>query len=199
MNCPNTYMNTSRPKPNAEKLGWEITNQRYLAQTKWFCVHQDSITLPDKKQLTYSYVEHPGAVFVVPVTSQQEIILIRSYRYTSDNWFWEVPAGTLADRTGMPLEKVAQEELREEIGGTASKIEKLGSYFQGKGHAKTLVHYYLAHSVAIEKPTAHETGEIIDRIQAVPIPEVKNMIINQKIQDGDSAFAIFLALARLGL
>ncbi len=49
---------------------------------------------------------------VLPVTTDGQVVMIRSYRYTVDDWCWELPAGGLGDKPGVPLVEVAQQELR---------------------------------------------------------------------------------------
>src|SRR5271168_2625663 len=108
------------PKPKGKQLGWKLLSSRYLIDRKWFRVREDELSLPDGSEIEYVYVEHPGAVLIVPVTDEKEVVLIHTYRITADRWFWEIPAGTLADHVadGTPPEQVARQELEEEIGAT---------------------------------------------------------------------------------
>jgi ADP-ribose pyrophosphatase len=189
------------PKPEGQQLGWKLLSSRYLVNRKWFRVREDELVLPNRSTIDYVYVEHPGAVLIVPVTDENEVVLIHTYRLTADRWFWEVPAGTLADHVvdGTPPETVARQELEEEIGGCARQMKLLGKYFQGNGHACNLLYYYLATGVELKKKPALEPGETIDRIKRVTFPQVKEMIASGEMADGDSAFAVLLAALKLRL
>ena len=79
-------------KPNASRQGWQIRASRHLYESHWYSVRQDEIRLPDGQEITFTQIEHPGFVSVVPVTPDGQIILIYSYRYTVDDWMWEIPA-----------------------------------------------------------------------------------------------------------
>lgn len=185
------------PKPEAQKNGWKVNNSKHLVERKWFRVREDTLTLPSGNVLEYVYMEHPGAVLIVPVTPEKKVVLIHCYRYTLDKWCWEVPSGTLADRIGIPPEEVALSELRE-TGAETQKLEKLGAYYQGNGHASNLVYYFAAHDVTIDTEPELESGEVIDQISQFTFPEIKEMILDGRIDDGDSAFALLLAVLKLG-
>ena len=75
-------------KKNSKSLGWQVLNSQYIFQCPYFKLRQDTIVLPNQKKFPYTYVEHPGSVFVVPISPQREIFLIHSYRYTIDDWCW---------------------------------------------------------------------------------------------------------------
>ncbi|MCJ7670822.1 MAG: NUDIX hydrolase, partial [Acidimicrobiia bacterium] len=61
-------------------------------------------------------IRHPGAVVVVPVTTDRErVILVRQFRAAIDGELLEVPAGK-RDVDGEPPEETARRELEEEIG-----------------------------------------------------------------------------------
>jgi ADP-ribose pyrophosphatase len=186
------------PKTEGRRLGWKLLGSRYLVDRKWFRVREDDLTLPDGDEINYVYVEHPGAVQIVPVTDGNEVILIHTYRIAVDRWFWEIPAGTLADRAGILPETVAEKELEEEIGAHAREMKFLGKYFQGNGHSATLMYYYLATGVKLGKKPDLEPTEIIDQTKQFTFPQIKDMIARGEIDDGDSAFALLLAAMKLG-
>jgi ADP-ribose pyrophosphatase YjhB (NUDIX family) len=101
----------------------------------WIRVLRDQVRVPNG-ELTYTYVEHPGSVFVVPVTRDGRVALIRSYRYPVDEWCWEVPAGALHDKAGRSLEEIARAEMFEEAGCAGGDLQALGSYWTANGVAE---------------------------------------------------------------
>ena len=80
--------------------------------------------LPTGEEIVYTYQEHAGFVTVLPVTTDGQVVMIRSYRYTVDDWCWELPAGGLGDKPGVPLDEVARQELAEETGGSAESSRR---------------------------------------------------------------------------
>ena len=68
-------------------------------------------------------VRHPGAVAIVPFINDEEIFLLRQYRYAHNEVIYEIPAGTL--EKGEDYETCAHRELQEELGFTASCLKEL--------------------------------------------------------------------------
>lgn len=160
----------------------------------WYTVHHDAIILPDGRSGQYNVVDVPPCAFVVPVTAAGDIVLIRQYRYPIKQWVWEVPAGAI--HPGETILQSAQSELREEIGGTSDKWQLLGQYQTANGRSNEVAHLYLATNVVLQHETAHEAAEILT-VHSKPIAVVRDMIAQNKIQDGPSALAILLALSHL--
>lgn len=180
-------------KPQAKQIGWELKKTDLIFQSQWYNLRQDLINLPNNQEIIYTYVEHPGAVFVVPLTANQEIILMRSYRYTIDDWCWEIPAGTLGDQQGKTLEEVARLELLEEIGGISETFESLGWYYIANGLANLKNFFFIAHNVTLSQDSQREITEIIKDVKSFSIKDILKMIKEGLIKDGESAFALMLA------
>lgn len=173
---------------------WHVLRTRKIFTSQWFDLRQDHLALPEGKEVDYTFVEHPGSVFVVPFTSTNQVVLIRSYRHTVGEWCWEVPAGTLADQAGAQPRAVAERELAEEIRGKAQRFEKLGWYYMSNGFANCRAHIFAAYDVTTGEPNL-ELAEEIKKAESFPISDVFKMIKDGKIRDGDSAFALLLALS----
>jgi ADP-ribose pyrophosphatase len=182
-------------KPQGKEIGVEQKQTQMIFQSRWYNLRQDQISLPNNQEITYTYLEHPGAVFVVPLTANQEIILIRSYRYTIDDWCWEVPAGCLGDKNELLPEQVAYQELAEEIGGECERIESIGWYYMGNGFASLKNFFFIAHNVTLSQYTQREATEIINEVKPFPVKDIFSMLQEGLIKDGESAFAIMLALS----
>ncbi len=118
----------SHGKPEGARLGWQVLETTYPFATPWLKLRQDRVRIAGKDDIIYTYIQGNAAVFVVPVTADGQVILIRQYRYTVDAWCLEVPAGGTHDREGVSLEDVAREELAEEIGGTCAAIDRVADF-----------------------------------------------------------------------
>ncbi len=166
---------------------------RYVWRSRWYSLRQDEIRTPDGSKGTYTVVEHPGAVWVVPVTKEGEIILEWQYRYTVRDWCWEVPAGGLLP--GATLEEMARRELVEEIGGTASQMHYIGWFYTMNGIGTEVAHVFLARGVVLGE--AHREPTEIMELRRVPMEEAMRMARAGEITDGPSALALFLCEAHL--
>jgi len=178
-------------KPNAIRQGWQIRASRHLYQSHWYNVRQDDIRLPDGQEITFTQIEHPGFVSVVPVTDDGQIVLIYSYRYTVDDWVWEIPAGGLGNKSHLTPLAVAQEELAEEVGGVAAAWRPMGSYYAGIGSSNVCAHVFLATGVQLNGRQQLESTEII-QVRTTPIAEALAMARSGEMQDGQSVLALLL-------
>ena len=176
-------------KPRGSRLGWELLHTRYLYLSPWHRLRQDRVRLPGGEVITYTYQEHAGFVAIVPVTVEGDLVLIRCYRYTVDDWVWEIPAGGLGNRPGQSLLEVAQEELEEEIGGVAETWHYKGWFYIANGTANIVGHLFLATGVRLERPTRHENTEVI-QIHRVPVDVALEMARTGQMRDGESALAL---------
>jgi ADP-ribose pyrophosphatase len=88
-----------------------------LHQGKFLTLKCDTVELPDGKQATREYVEHPGAVMVIPLFDDGRVLLERQYRYPIAKVMLEFPAGKLdPDEDELTC---ARRELQEETGYSA--------------------------------------------------------------------------------
>ena len=177
----------SRPSPfvtRSSRIAWS---------SPWYEVRQDEIILPDGRPGVYNVVQHEGAVWIIPVTDSGEIVLLYHYRYTVDDWCWEIPAGGLIE--GLSFEQTALEEIREEIGGQAREIEYTGHFYTSNGISNEVAHVFIASGITLGQ-TAHEPAEVME-LHLKPIEEVLRMARANEISDGPSALALLLNESRL--
>ena len=185
---------SARSKPGATRLGWSVESTEYLHRSRWHEVRQDRIRLPDGKTAVYTYVEHPGAVFVVPFDESMRLMLIRSYRYTIDRMCWETVAGGLGDRPGAAPEDVARDELREELGATCARLVPLGAVWFANGFADYRAQIFAAFGVRIDRRPQTEDLEVIAETRRVTNDECDAMLASGEISDGESALAVRMAV-----
>lgn len=155
----------------------------------WFQIRKDEIITPNGKPGIYNVIESPVSVWVVPITTDNKIVMIYNYRYTVDKWCWEIPAGAVEpDQTVL---EAAQAELLQEAGGTAVSWQPIGQFFTAPGICDEDGRYFLARGVTLSTPD-HEATEVME-IHTKPIDEVYEMLLNGHITDGNSALALFAA------
>src|SRR4051812_35266749 len=86
-------------------------------------VRVDDVLLPTGRHSVREVLEHPGAVAIVALTENDELILVRQWRYAVQEELLEIPAGT-RDR-GESTEETALRELKEETGYEATEVREL--------------------------------------------------------------------------
>jgi ADP-ribose pyrophosphatase len=175
-------------KPNGLALGWERLETSYPFECRWFRLRKDSVRWPDGRTAPYVYIEGVSAVWAVPVTAEGNVVLIRQFRYTMDDWCWEVPAGGFHDFEGSPME-LAKRELAEEVGGTSQDWRYVGSFRPGNSIIDAVYHIVLAREVRLDREPHREASEIIE-VHEVSVEEALAMARGGQMVDGLSALAL---------
>ena len=178
----------SDDKHNLRTYGWECLSTDYPYTYPMFRVRQDQVRWPDGHLAPYAYVQGTDAVWIVPITIDRQVVLIRQLRYTIADWCWEVPAGGFHDFTGTPLE-LAKRELAEEIGGTSDNWLYVGSFRPGVSIIDQVCHIILARDVRLDREPRREPGEIIE-VHLVSVERALEMARNGEMVDGTSALAL---------
>jgi 8-oxo-dGTP pyrophosphatase MutT (NUDIX family) len=175
------------------RIPYRTVSQQVVWSCPWYSVRQDKIITPDGRPGVYNVIQHPGAVWIIPVTADGDIVLLYSYRYTVNEWCYEIPAGGV--RPGQTRYQAAEAELLEEIGGTARSLVYFGCFFTMNGIGDERAHIFLATGVTLG-PTRHEATEVME-IHPRPIAEALRMARSNEISDGPSALALLLCADKL--
>ncbi|MFF1880386.1 NUDIX domain-containing protein [Pseudarthrobacter sp. NPDC058196] len=109
--------------------------------------------------LTRDYIDHPGAVAVLPMDAEGRILLLKQYRHPVGMDLWEVPAGLL-DVEGEDFVVGAARELGEEADLAAGTWNVLADVFNSPGSSSEAIRIYLARDLT-EIPH-HERHERTD-------------------------------------
>ena len=149
-------------------------------------VRRDKVLLPNGKTGTREWVNHPGAVVIIPILPNGEIALIKQFRYAAGSAFIELPAGKL-DK-GENTKNCALRELEEEIGYSAGRIKFLANIHPAIGFANELMSIYLAEDL---KKTKHnrDKDEFIELLPT-SLDEALNLVWENKITDVKSIIGL---------
>ena len=139
---------------------------------------------------------HNGAVCIVALTDDNEIIMERQYRYPFDDVIWEIPAGKLDKNESDPLD-AAKRELKEETGYTAKNYRFIGEYYGSPAILREKIYMYLATGLK-EGEQKLDEDEFLDVVK-IPFSEAVKMIADNEIPDGKTQTAILKAKLILGL
>lgn len=150
-----------------------------------FC--HDTVRLPNGTTSTREYVRHKGAVCIVPLTDEGEVLCVRQFRYPIHRIVLEIPAGKLDSFDEDPL-AAALRELREETGAECGKIESLGALYTSPAISDEVIHMYLARELTFGESHPDE-DEFLDVIK-VPLDELVARILNGEIQDAKTQAAV---------
>lgn len=175
-------------KPNSEAAGWHRLGTKRPYTHRIINVRQDHVLVAGQHEIHYAYLESAGAVWVVPVTPDGQIVLIKQYRYSVDEWTWEVPAGGMHDHEGDP-ESLAHRELAEEVGGEADRMQYLGWFYGGVAITNSQCHVFVAHNTRFTLEQQLEGAETLE-VHLTSIDEALHKARTGKMRDGRSALAL---------
>ena len=144
-------------------------------------VRLDEITLPNGVSATREYCHHNGAVCVLPLTDEGEVICVRQYRYPFHEDLLEIPAGKLDSPEEDPNDAVRR-ELREETGAVAKKMIYLGKYYPSPAILDECIYMYLATGLEFGD-TEFDDDEFIESVR-VPLYKLVDLTLEGKIRDG---------------
>lgn len=168
---------------------WKKISSKISYQNSWFRVREDEVVRPDGSKGNYGIVETNGpSVFIVALTPELEVYLIKLFRYPTQKWSWELPGGGFSGLA--PLEE-AKKELQEETGLVASQWISLGSAQVMNGVCNEMSHFFIAKNLKEAENKAKEEG--IVQIKKFPFTEVLEMIKDGEFDDGQSMSAILKA------
>ena len=160
-----------------------------LAQGGLLTVKKDVVRLANGNISQREYVMHPGAVVVVPLLPNGNVLLERQFRYPLHQVFIELPAGKIDPDEDVL--KTGQRELLEETGYTAQNWVKLGVQHPCIGYSNEVIHIYLASNLSAGEHQRDE-DEMLE-VFNVKLEQCLEMISNQEITDSKTIVALFLA------
>src|SRR6266550_735696 len=151
----------------------------------------DTIQYPDSSTGELEMIRHPGAAAVLPFASDPRgadptVLLIRQYRYAAGGPLLEVPAGRLDP--GEEPAACARRELREEVGVTAGRVERLTTIWTTPGFTDERIHLFWAAELTADKH-AREPDEFIE-VLPKPLSEALELIRSGVISDAKTALAL---------
>jgi ADP-ribose pyrophosphatase len=145
----------------------EILTRESVYHGRAFNVRRDKVRFQNQNVAQLDIIEHVGAVTILPVDADGQIIFVRQYRHAAGQELLELPAGTL--EKGEPPENCASREIREETGFAAGKLTKVGEFFLAPGYSTEYMVVYLATDLH-PSPLPGDADEFITT-EAIPIKQ----------------------------
>lgn len=158
-------------------------------RTRSFSAHLDEVILRDGHTGKRMRIDHPEAAAVVPFVSEDEILMVRQYRYALGKETLEIPAGKLDP--GETPEACVRRELREETGYEAGEFTFLYTYAPAIGYSNERIHIYSARRLRKKKTKVDERE--ISAVEKHSLGRLKEMAKKGRIEDGKTLLGLFFA------
>jgi ADP-ribose pyrophosphatase len=136
-----------------------------LLRGRFLHVVRDTVRLPSGGEATREYVLHPGAVMIVGLLDNGEVLMERQYRHPMGQVMLEFPAGKLDAGEGSLV--CARRELREETGYSASEWAFAGRLSPTVAYSDEIIDIWFARGLTAGTRQLDE-GEFLDVFSATP-------------------------------
>jgi len=172
---------------------WKILKKEDVSPSKWFPVIQHKVELPDGMIIDDYFVSPIGnVVMILPVTTKNEIVLVKQYKHALGEILIELPAGF--QQEGKSLEESALAELEEEVGikTTADNLIFLGKTANNPTKTTHVTYCYIATNLNFNSKQNLEITEDIEILKVSP-KKVLEMVKRGEIWVADTIVNIVKA------
>lgn len=167
------------------KLTEETISKETIYDGRIIKLEKHQVSLPDGQTSEREVVLHNGAVSVLAITPENEVLVVEQYRKAMEKTLIEIPAGKL--EIGEERESAALRELEEETGYVADKLELIGEVYGCPGFCNEKVNIYIAKDLKEGKVNLDE-DEFLN-LTKIPINQIHSLLSEHKIEDAKTMIA----------
>jgi 8-oxo-dGTP pyrophosphatase MutT (NUDIX family) len=181
-----------------EPAHWPVVSSAGLVRGRLVAVRTDKVRMPDGELAERDVVIHPGAVAVLALDDEHQVLLIRQYRHPVGRLLWEIPAG-LRDVAGESPWATARRELLEEAGYRARDWRVLADYYTSPGFSTERLRVFLARDLEFVPENERDfvpEGEETELVPAwLPLDEAVRKVFAGELHNGVAALGILAGYA----
>ena len=171
----------------SEKNPWQVLSEKEMYDNKWINVTEYDIINPGGGKGIYGKVHFKNlAIGIVVLDDELNTYLVGQYRFTLDEYSWEIPEGGGPLDTD-PLES-AKRELVEETGLVAQEWTPILNMHLSNSVSDEYAIIYLARQLEQHTAMPEETEQLI--VKKLPFEEAWQMLEQGLITDAMSVAAI---------
>jgi 8-oxo-dGTP pyrophosphatase MutT (NUDIX family) len=176
---------------------WTTLSGAVQYDNKWINVTEYQVLNPAGGKGIYGKIHFKNkAIGIVAVDAQDNTWLVGQFRYTLNEFCWEIPEG------GGPLNEdplaAAKRELKEETGVTAGKWTLLTRLHTSNSVTDEEGFIFLAEDLSEGTQETEET-EADMKVWKLPLKEAVNLVLKQEITDSMSVIGLLLVARKKGL
>lgn len=178
---------------------FEILNEKIdLVTPNKIKVISSRLRTPKGKEVTWGILDSRDAVVALPLTTDDQVFLVKQWRPNRQDFCWEIPSGWVEEDKPNPvqIEAAAIRELQEEIGQKPGQLTHLATmyptnFFRGKWHI------FLAQNLTPSQlpPDEHEHLDVAK----FPFKVAYDMVINQQTPTAQNLVAFLSVKLNRGL
>ena len=154
---------------------------------KILTVHNDDVILCDGQEAKRECVDHPGGVAVIGITDENDILLVRQFRYPYKETIYEIPAGKV-EKGEDPFE-TGKREFKEECGAVAENYFSLGEVYPSPGYTNEVIRLWGATGIHFEEQELDEDEYL--EVHKMKLHTLIDKIMSGEIKDAKTIAAAF--------
>ncbi len=175
---------------------WKKIASKKVFEDRWFKARADACQFPDGRIIDpYYVVELPNWANAVVVTPNNEIVLVKQYRYPVDAVTLELPGGVINEGEDPMI--AALRETQEETGYSSDQIQLICKTAPNPAINDNTAYFYLIENAV---PTAQTNPDFFEDIEVVLYSknDFIQLLQQNKIMHGVQLGPIYEALLKLG-
>ena len=167
-----------------QKNPWTTLSSKIIYNNPWIKVIENNVINPSGGAGIYGVVSFKNiAVGIIPLDENNNTWLVGQYRYTLEEYSWEIPEGGCLIGEETPL-IAAKRELKEETGLEAEKWTKILKMHTSNSVTDEVAYTYIAQGLTFGAALPEETEEL--QILKLPIEQAIKMCVTNEITDAFS-------------
>ena len=183
--------------PVDQRVDKAVLDSRVVHRGMIWDVVRETVELGDAGTVTREFVRHPGAVAVIALDEDDNVLLLHQYRHAAGCELWEPPAGLLDVPGEDPLE-AAKRELMEEADLVAASWWRLAEYLSTPGSSDECLRVYLARGLTEVPHAERHTRQAEERDMVArwfPLAEVVEAVLAGKVRNPSTVVGVLAAEA----
>ena len=158
---------------------------REVYRNTWLSLREDQVRRDDGSVGIYSVVDKPPMAIILAMDGSGDgtgVWLVEQFRYTLGRRVWEMPQGAFETDPRITPEALARQELREETGLRAGRVQELPMTYVASGFCSQQMHAFVATELTEGEPEREATEQ--DMVVArFPVSTFEDMLRSGAIVD----------------
>jgi 8-oxo-dGTP pyrophosphatase MutT (NUDIX family) len=171
-------------------MQWKVHGRRTIYDSPWISLDLVDVEQPDGHRYEQHVVRMARPVAATVITDQaRRVLLMWRHRHVTNTWGWEIPSGRVEH--GEEPGQAAAREAEEETGWRPGPLRLLVASQPSNGSIDTV--HYIFHAQAAEYAGPPADRSEAERIEWVPLSDVRRLITKGEIVSGPTVIGVLLA------